>query len=450
MATKSKTRGSNVQERAATPSGKGGKQFSASKHSTERSTCTVVGFGASAGGLEAFTEVLTHLPPNAGMALVLVQHLDPKHASVLTSLLARSTSMPVLEIRDGMHVEPNHVYVIPPNAGLSISNGHLQLTPRAGGGHQMPIDQFFRSLAEQEGSKAIGVILSGTASDGTLGLKAIKAEGGITFAQDDSARYDGMPKSAIAAHCVDYVLPPKGIAAELVRLCRHPYLAQAVRQEEAPALEPDFAAIFGMLRTATGVDFTYYKHATIRRRILRRMALNHIETPEKYTAFVRENPGELQSLFHDVLINVTGFFREPGMFDVLKSRVFPELFRGRTPQNPVRVWVPGCSTGEEVYSIGICLLEYISDKDMEASLQIFGTDVSDSVLEKARTAVYPGNIANEVSEDRLRRFFVKINGGFQIVRSVRDMCVFARHNLTKDPPFSKLDLVVSMTGVVPV
>jgi two-component system CheB/CheR fusion protein len=441
MATKSKARGSARPKPVVKPSRKQGEQ-SASKRTTERGAGTVVGFGASAGGLEAFTEVLTHLPAKTGMALVLVQHLDPKHASVLTSLLARSTSMPVLEIRDGMPVEPNHVYVIPPNANLSISGGHLQLTPRAGSGHQMPIDQFFRSLAEAEGSKAIGVILSGTASDGTLGLKAIKAEGGITFAQDESARYDGMPKSATAAQCVDFVLPPNGIAAELIRLSRHPYLAQAIRQTETPVLDPDFGAVFGILRTATGVDFTYYKHATIRRRILRRMALNHIESPERYTAFVRENPGELQSLFHDVLINVTGFFREPGMFDLLKSRIFPELFRGRTPEPPVRVWVPGCSTGEDVYSICICLLEYMSEKNMEAGLQIFGTDISESVLEKARAGIYPGNIANEVSEDRLRRFFVKVNGTFQIARSVRDMCVFARHNLTKDPPFSKLDLVV--------
>src|SRR5260370_16232489 len=255
MATKSKARGSAPPKPVVKRSRKQGKQ-SASKRSGERGAITVVGFGASAGGLEAFTEVLTHLPAKTGMALVLVQHLDPKHASVLTTLLARSTSLPVLEIRDGMPVEPNHVYVIPPNANLSISGGHLQLTPRAGSGHQMPIDQFFRSLAEAEGSKAIGVILSGTASDGTLGLKAIKAEGGITFAQDESARYDGMPKSAIAAQCVDFVLPPNGIAAELIRLSRHPYLAQAVRQTETPGLDPDFGAVFGILRTATGVDFT--------------------------------------------------------------------------------------------------------------------------------------------------------------------------------------------------
>ena len=404
------------------------------------SHCTVVGFGASAGGMEAFLEVLAHMPPDSGLALVLVQHLDPNHQSVLTELLGRSTPMPVLEIQDGMRAEPNHVYVIPPNASLAITDGVLHLGER-GWGQPMPIDSFLRSLAEGEGSKAIGVILSGTASDGTLGLKAIKAEGGITFAQEPgSAKYDGMPRSAIAAGCVDLVLNPRAIAAELVRLCKHPYVAD-LHPPEPEQPEPNFNEIITMLRNSTGVDFTFYKNATIRRRILRRMALKKLTSPEKYLALLKEDRDEVPALFNDILINVTGFFREPSTFDFLKTRVLPSVFRDRTPDDQVRVWVAGCSTGEEAYSMGITLLEYMRENGIETSIQIFGTDLSDTALEKARAGVYPETIMAEVSAERLRKYFNKVNGNFQIARSVRDLCIFARQNLTKDPPFSRLDLI---------
>src|SRR5579872_2467072 len=411
--------------------------------SANEEECTIVGFGASAGGLEAFGDVLASMAPNPGSALVFVQHLDPKHSSILTELLARYTSMNVVEVRDGIRVRPNHVYVIPPNANMTVDRGHLRLIPRSPGAYQMPIDLFFRSLAEQEGSKAIGVILSGTASDGTLGLKAIKAEGGITFCQDEqSAKYDGMPRSAIAAGCVDFVLPPAAIAREIERLCRHPYVVDVATVEEGAKPEPSFSEIFAMLRADTGVDFTFYKHATIRRRILRRMVLNHVETPERYLALIRQNRAELQLLFQDILINVTGFFREPESFEFLANHVFPPLLKDRSPEDPVRVWVPGCSTGEEAYSIGICLLEYLRDNGLTAPIQIFGTDLSEAVLEKARAGLYPASIGTEVSAERLRKFFLKVNGSYQINRSVRDLCVFARQNLTKDPPFSKLDLIL--------
>src|SRR5579872_358049 len=411
--------------------------------SANEEECTIVGFGASAGGLEAFGDVLASMASNPGSALVFVQHLDPNHSSILTELLARYTSMNVVEVRDGVRVRPNHVYVIPPNANMTVDRGHLRLIPRPPGAYQMPIDLFFRSLAEQEGSKAIGVILSGTASDGTLGLKAIKAEGGITFCQDEqSAKYDGMPRSAIAAGCVDFVLPPAAIAREIERLCRHPYVVDVPAEDEAAKPEPSFSEIFAMLRADTGVDFTFYKHATIRRRILRRMALNHVETPERYLALIRQNRAELQLLFQDILINVTGFFREPESFEFLANHVFPPLLKDRSPEDPVRVWVPGCSTGEEAYSIGICLLEYLRDNGLTAPIQIFGTDLSEAVLEKARAGLYPASIGTEVSAERLRKFFLKVNGSYQINRSVRDLCVFARQNLTKDPPFSKLDLIL--------
>jgi two-component system, chemotaxis family, CheB/CheR fusion protein len=429
---------------------KGGKQTStaAAAHPSSSDAkplaCPIVGVGASAGGLEAFSEVLKEVPGDAGIALVLVQHLDPKHASILTELLARSTAMPVLQVTDGMPIQADHVYVIPPNTNMRISGGVLHLEVRPPTGQHMPIDFFFRSLAQDQGSKAIGVVLSGTASDGTLGLKAIKAEGGITFAQDvESARYDGMPRSAIAAGCVDFVLSPEGIARELIALCRHPYVNGATGAAPAePADEAAFKEIFNMLRSATGVDFSYYKPGTIRRRTQRRMALHKIDRTEGYVEFLKENRGELQSLFQDILINVTGFFREPATFEAIMSRVLPVLFKDRPAEDSLRVWVPGCSSGEEVYSIAICLLEFMRETDTEVPLQIFGTDLSEVALERARAGIYADTIAADVSTERLRRFFVPVNGSYQITRSVRDACIFARQNVTKDPPFSKLDLIL--------
>ena len=406
--------------------------------------CTVVGFGASAGGLEAVTEVLTHLPADCGMALVLVQHLDPKHDSMLTNLLARSTAMPVFQVTDGMRLEPNRVYVIPPNANLVISDGALHLKPRPIGQH-MPIDSFFRSMASTQGANAVGVILSGNASDGTLGLKAIKEAGGITFAQEPgSARFDGMPRSAISSNIVDFVLPPQGIAEELMRLQQHPYLSRPNVVEEGATAgdERAFQDLFAQLRSATGVDFNLYKPGTLRRRVLRRMALQKIDHLGRYLAYIRQNREELTALFQDILINVTAFFREPVTFDALKAQIFPRIFEDKTSEHPVRVWVPGCATGEEVYSITIALLEYMRETGKEIPLQVFGTDLSDAALDKARSGVYPESIAADVSPERLRKFFARVNSSYQIARGVRDNCIFARQNVTKDPPFSKLDLIL--------
>jgi two-component system CheB/CheR fusion protein len=404
----------------------------------------VVGFGASAGGLEAFSEVLEHIPEDAGLVFVLVQHLDPKHSSMLTELLARATRMPVRQVKDGMPVEPNYVYVIPPNTNITISNRVLHLEPRSPSGQHLPIDHFFRSLAADQGSKAIGIVLSGTASDGTMGLKAIKAEGGIAFAQEPAtARYDGMPRSAIAAGCVDSILSPQGIASELIRLCQHPYISKQRSSDEAApdSADSDLTEIFSMLRAAMGVDFAQYKPGTIRRRTLRRMALHRFENAHQYVRYLRQNREELNLLFEDILINVTGFFREGATFEALHSSVFPEIMKDRRPEDPIRVWVPGCATGEEAYSAAICLLEYMREARAELTVQIFGTDISDRVLEKARAGIYPESIAADVSPDRLRRFFVRVNSSYQIARSVRDVCVFARQNVTRDPPFSKLDLI---------
>ena len=406
----------------------------------------IVGVGASAGGLEALRRLLKALPANTGMAFVLVQHLDPEHESMLPRLLSSATEMPVLEVQDGMPMQPNHVYVIPPNTTLEIQENTLHLMARRdGGGRHMPIDHFFRSLAENEASRAVGVILSGAASDGTLGLKTIKAEGGITFAQDErTAKYDSMPRSAISAGCVDFVLPPEGIARELTRIARHPYLGVVAPSSavDMPGQDnEDLRKIFLLLRSVTGVEFTYYKYATLTRRIARRMILHKIVGLRNYLKYLQENRAELTSLYEDILIHVTGFFRNPDVFQELKESIFPKMLSGKPPGEPVRIWVAGCSTGEEAYSLAMVLLEYLGDKTPPPPVQIFGTDISDPALEKARAGIYPESSVSDVSGERLRRFFIRADGGYQIAKSVREMCVFARQDLAKDPPFSRLDLL---------
>ena len=403
----------------------------------------VVCVGASAGGLEAFTQLLQRLPADSGMAFVLVQHLHPEYESALTDILPRVTSMPITEAADGMAIEPDHVYVIPPNVYLAMLHGVLHLLPRTAiSGQNLPIDHFFRSFAEDQGGKAIGVILSGTASDGVLGLKAIKGEGGITFAQDEkSAKYNGMPHSAIAAGCVDFILPPGKLAAELARIARHPFVLRsqpdwakkgAAADEALPAGANDLNKIFLQLRRFSGNDFTYYKRTTIQRRIKRRMLLHRLEKLKDYVRYLHEHPHKVRDLFHDLLINVTSFFRDPEAFPAILNR---------PAETPVRIWVPGCASGEEAYSIAIALLEHLDERGNGTPIQIFATDIEEEAIEKARTGIYPENIAQDVSPERLRRFFLKVEGGYQISKHIRDLCAFAAQNVIKDPPFSKVDLI---------
>lgn len=405
----------------------------------------IVGVGASAGGLEAFTELLRALPTDTGMAFVLVQHLHPAYESALTEILARETKMPVQEARDNMAVAANQIYVIPPNVDLEIERGLLHLVARKKGDRRrLPIDHFLRLLAEDQGARAIGVILSGTASDGVLGLKAIKAQGGITFAQDEkTAKYDGMPHSAIAAGAVDFILSPAKIAAELSRIAKHPYVLREKSGETVeilPAAGDDLNRIFNLLRRHSGNDFTYYKHTTIQRRIKRRLLLHKLDKLSDYVRYLTENPDEVDALFHDILINVTSFFRDKEAFDALRDNVFPAL-ANKDKELPLRIWVPGCSTGEEVYSIAIALLESLGETAAARGVQIFATDIDAYAVEKARAGIYPENIIQDVSAERLRRFFTKVEGGYQINKYVREMCVFAIQNVIKDPPFSKLDLI---------
>ena len=387
-------------------------------------------------------ELLKHLPADSGLGFVLVQHLDPTHESALTQLLGRVTAMPVSEVANGQAVLPNHVYVIPPNAGLAIQQGVLMIQPRQQtGGAQRSIDHFFQSLAEDQHERAIGVVLSGTATDGTLGLEAIKAEGGITFAQDGkSAKYDSMPQSAAAAGCVDFVLSPEKIARELVQVARHPYMA-SVGTSPVAADPNALMKILLLLRNGFGVDFSLYKPSTIQRRLARRVVLKKLNTLEAYADFLRGNAAELGALYADMLISVTSFFRNPEAFEALKRIVFPKLIApGR--EEPVRIWVPGCSTGQEAYSLAMSFEEYCGQVPGRAPrLQIFATDLNEAVLEKARRGLYVKSLVQEVSPERLRRFFVEEDGGYRVSKRIRELCVFARQSILSDPPFSRMDLI---------
>ena len=345
--------------------------------------------------------------------------------------------MPVLLATDATVIERNHVYVAPPDGAVTSASGVLRVEPR-GDRAILPIDAMLRSLAADAGSRAISVVLSGTASDGTLGSKAVKAEGGITFAQDESARFDGMPRSAIAAGAIDFVLPPAAIAAEIVRIASHPYVDG--RDDGKHFNEQDLLKIFTLLRTSHDVDFTHYKPATIERRIRRRMALHKVEALGDYIAMLREKPEEVEHLYGDILIRVTSFFRDPEVFAALQNEIFPELVKNRGDK-PLRIWVPGCSTGEEVYSLAIVVHEALAAMSIECPVQVFGTDVSDTSIDRARSGMYTESITAEVSPERLRRFFTRVDGGYRVAKSVRDCCIFARQNLTKDPPFSKVDLI---------
>ncbi len=421
----------------------------------------VVGIGASAGGLEAFSRLLAALPNDTGMAFVLVQHLDPNHESVLRDLLSRTTQLPVLEIKDGTSVKANSVYVIPPNTNLAISHGVLQLSSRtAGRGQHRPIDDFLISLAGDRAHRAIGVILSGTASDGTLGLEAIKGEGGITFAQDEaSAKFDSMPHSAVAAGVVDFVLPPEGIAAELVRLSHKAYLLENVAEPRAvvkgkkladssakseAALTPEdesFRRILRLLHDARGVDFSLYRSTTIRRRIDRRLLLDNIASLAIYAKRLSTHPSELEVLYQDLLIGVTRFFRDPQAFEFLQRKVFPSLVKNRAADQEVRIWISGCSTGQEAYSLAMAYLEFMDKEKLRIPLKVFATDLNQAHLEKARAGFFAKSLTHDVSKERLKRFFTEENGSYRISKAVRELVVFAHHNVFADPPFSRMDLI---------
>ena len=377
------------------------------------------------------------------MAFVLVQHLDPTHQSLLTDLLSKATKLPVSQVTNGIAIEPNHVYIIPPNSDMFLADHTLKLRPRSiVRGQHMPVDVFLRSLAEVQRHQAIGMILSGTASDGSLGIQAIRAHGGITMAQDEhSSKHSGMPRSAVLTGCVDYVLPPEGLALELARIGRHPIIKPEEELQEFAPQATDLTPILKLLRTATGVDFANYKMNTVNRRILRRMALHKIDRLDEYVTFLQSNPLAVQDLYQDLLIKVTSFFRDPATFAALQKDIFPKLLEKRPSGSVVRVWVPGCATGEEAYSLAMALLESLDNQATPVPIQIFATDISEAALNIARHGMYVENIALDVSPARLRRFFVEVDRGYQITKAVRDVCIFAKQDVTRDPPFSNLDLI---------
>ncbi|MGH7897307.1 MAG: chemotaxis protein CheB, partial [Candidatus Binatia bacterium] len=405
----------------------------------------VVGVGASAGGLDAFTQILEALGDRPGVALVFIQHLAPKHESALPALLAARTNLRVLQVTEGVPIQMDTVYVIPPNAEMAIREGELHLTPRPEGPSQYnPIDFFLRSLADTAGSGAIGVVLSGSSSDGAAGLREIRAVGGITIAQDPkSARYDAMPRAAVATGTVDLVLAPADIAKEIQGIGRDPYVkvSERPRGDELTMDDDQLRRLAVVIRNAAGIDFTLYKQPTIKRRLQRRMMLRKIADVGQYLRLLQNDPEEAQKLAQDILINVTRFFREPESFAALAESVFPELVARQAGDMPIRIWVPGCSTGEEAYSIAIALLEHLGERSERIPIQVFGTDVSEAAINYARNGVYSQAIGADVSPERLRRFFVKSDSTFRVSKSVRGLCVFARQDLTRDPPFSKLDLV---------
>ena len=409
----------------------------------ENTACAVpiVGIGASAGGLEAFEQFFRHTPADCGLAFVLVPHLDPSHASLLTEILQRTTTMTVVEALDQMPVAPNRVYIIPPNRDMAIFQGTLQLTvPGQPRGQRLPIDAFLRSLAEDQQENAIGIILSGTGTDGTLGCRAILGAGGVTLVQEPAtAKYDGMPTSVIQAGYATHVLPVEKMP-EALRAGFRNKTAGTVKSP-VPLAVKGMNSILMQLRSLTGHDFSGYKKSTIGRRIERRMLQHDIDDTDTYARYLKENPAEVGSLFKEMLINVTSFFRDPEAFAVLQQDILPQLCEDKPDGYVFRVWVAGCATGEEAYSIAILLRELTESAHQGLKVQIYGTDLADGAIAIARAGLYPANIAQDVSPERLKRFFTKEEAGYRIKKDIRDMVVFAIHNVTKDPPFTKLDLL---------
>ncbi|WP_296494983.1 chemotaxis protein CheB [Rhodoferax sp.] len=431
MATKKKT---TKQDQAPEPAVAGG--------------FPIVGLGASAGGLAAIEAFFSGMPAGVdpGMAFVLVQHLDPDHKSLLTELIQRRTRMVVSEVADGMVVQVNCAYIIPPNRDMAFLNGTLQLLePAAPRGHRLPIDFLFRSLAADQHERAIGVVLSGTGSDGTLGVRAIKGEGGMVMVQTPaSAEFDGMPQSALATGMVDFELPPAEMAAQLMAYTAHVFSRPPHHIiAAAPLSENALKKIFVLLRSQTGHDFSQYKPSTIYRRIERRMAVHQVEGIDAYVKYLQQTPAEVQALFNDMLIGVTNFFRDPDAFAALVTHVIPRLFDGKPVGAPVRVWCTGCSTGEEAYSIAILLQEQLELLRASYKVQVFATDIDSRAIAVARAGVYPISIADDISPERLARFFTLEPDGsaFRVHKNIRDLLVFSEHDIIKDPPFSKLDLI---------
>lgn len=402
----------------------------------------IVGIGASAGGLEAIEKFFTNMPYDSGMAFVIIMHFDPTSKSVMVEIMKRYTKMEVQQAKDGMKIHQDSVYIIPPNKDLAVLHGTLRLLePTVSKGIRHPIDFFFRSLAEDCKERAICIILSGTGTEGALGLKAIKGKGGMVMVQDiASAAYDGMPSSAIATGFADYILPPEKMPEQLQNYIKQPYIKGVSKAPSKQKAAP-YQNIFVLIRDRTGHDFSLYKESTINRRIERRMNIHQITELSEYTRYLSENPSECDVLFKELLIGVTSFFRNPDVFEILTTKIVPGMLENMTPDLPLRVWVSACSTGEEAYSIAMIFKEYLEEKKKSIKIQIFATDVDKGAIEKARAGIYPASISVDVSPERLKRFFTKTGDSYTVKKEIREMVTFAIHSLIKDPPFSNIDMV---------
>ncbi len=404
----------------------------------------IVGIGASAGGLDALRRFFSNIPPPTNIGFVLVQHLDPTHESLMAELLTKCTAMSVTQAEDRMAVEPDCVYIIPPNTYLTITNGVIRLSePAEQRGMRMPIDHFFRSLADDRQEKAICIMLTGTGSDGMLGLKEVKAKGGMAMVQSpETAQHDGMPRSAITTGLVDHVLPVEKMPEVLIRYVTHSYIqSDTALKPLEEKVQNDIKNILAILQARLGYDFHCYKKNTLIRRIQRRMSLNHVELFAEYTEYLRDRPEEAKALIKDLLISVTSFFRELEAWQTLQGKVLLPLVRQAHGDVPIRIWVPGCATGEEAYTIAMLLVEQLEAVHKHPNIQIFATDLDKQALEFARAGLYPDSIAAALTPERLARFFIKQENSFQINKQLREMVVFALQNLISDPPFSRLDLI---------
>lgn len=420
------------------------KKVKQEKKPKEGSSFSIVGIGASAGGLETLNTFFSSMPPGSNMAFVVIQHLSPQHKSIMASLLEKHTRMSVSQIEDGIKLEPNQVYLNPPGKNVAIFNRSLHLLePVKTSAINMPVDFFFRSLSEDQGEKAIGIILSGTASDGTLGIKAIKGEGGMVMVQQpETAKYDGMPRNAIETGLVDFILPVEKMPETLINYVQHPLLESLDKIKlTALPIKNQVQKIFALIRSKTGHDFSHYKSSTIARRLERRLAVHQIKGLSDYILYLQKNPAEIDVLFKNLVIGVTSFFRDPQAYDVLAKQVLPELLNKKEPDTTIRFWVAGCSTGEEAYSLGMIIYEAMDKAKKHFNVQIFATDIDAEALDTARKGTYPESIGTDVSPKRLNQFFIKEPGFFKVKKQLRDVVVFSLQNLVKDPPFSRLDLV---------
>ena len=411
----------------------------------ERKPFPIIGLGASAGGLEALKTFFSHVSREARMAYVVVVHMTPDQPSMMAELLQHVAPIPITPAKDGEPVLPGHAYVIPPDKDISIFNGELQLLEPVKKPRSLPIDLFFRALAKDQGKLAVGIVLSGTGTDGTLGIKDIKENDGLVLAQSEkTAGYNGMPRSAMNTGLVDMVLPPQDMPEKIAAYLSHPATVLGAKPTTTTTTDEQrkwLHKIFAVLRTQIGHDFSTYKTNTILRRIGRRMGLNHIKNHETYVRYLRENPDEVEALFREILIGVTNFFRDAESFEILKNTVLPKFFEDAEENATFRAWIPGCSTGEEVYSLAMVLRELLTASGRHITLQLFGTDIDKHAIDKAREGLFPASITADISEERLKRFFVKEGDIYRISKEIRDCAVFSVQDVLKDPPFSRLNLL---------